>query len=510
MALEPVGGAAPPTRLEYVCPMHPEVVSAHPGNCPKCGMALEPRTVAAEDGPNPELVDMSRRFWVGLVLSLPIFLVAMGSMLLPQGVLHPYMRALNWMELALATPVVFWCGRPFFERAWASIIHRSPNMFTLIALGVGAAYFYSLAATLAPELFPEGFRQGGAVEPYFDTAAVVTVLVLLGQVLELRARGQTSSAIKKLLGLAPKTARIVRSGGREEDIPVDQVQVGDLLRVRPGEKIPVDSVVAEGRSAVDEAMISGEPIPVEKEPGAEVIGGTVNGTGGLLVRAERVGSGTLLAGIVRMVAEAQRSRAPIQRLADQVSRYFVPAVLATSVLSFALWAALGREAPLAHALISAVAVLIIACPCALGLATPMAIMVGTGKGAENGVLIKNAEALEILEKADTLVVDKTGTLTEGKPRLMAVDPAAGFQADEVLRLAASLERASEHPLAAAIVKGAEEKGLHLGDVHDFQSVTGKGVLGEVDAHRVVLGNLALMNDQHIATEGLVPRLDALR
>jgi Cu+-exporting ATPase len=509
MGLEPVGGV-PQTRLEYVCPMHPEVVSDHPGSCSKCGMALEPRTTTLEEGPNPELVDMSRRFRVGLALSLPIFVAAMGMMVAPH-VFHPYLGVLNWVQLVLATPVVFYSGWPFFERAWASVVHRSPNMFTLIALGVGAAYFYSLAATLAPRLFPEGFRTaGGVVEPYFDTAAVVTVLVLLGQVLELRARGQTTSAIRKLLGLAPKTARVVRPDGREEDLPLAEVKVGDVLRVRPGEKVPVDGVVIEGRSTVDESMISGEPIPVEKEPGSRVVGATVNGTGGLLMRAEKVGADTLLAQIVRMVGEAQRSRAPIQRLADQVSAYFVPAVVAVSVLSFLLWAVLGKEAPLAHALVNAVAVLIIACPCALGLATPMAIMVGTGKGAENGVLIKNAEALEILEKADTLVVDKTGTLTEGKPRLTAVEPAEGFQANDLLRWAASLERASEHPLAAAIVKGAEARGIALVEVRDFQSVTGKGVVGRVEGHEVVLGNLALMNEHRIAADSLRARLDALR
>jgi Cu+-exporting ATPase len=493
---------------EYTCPMHPEVVSDHPAACPKCGMALEPRTVAVEEGPNPELVDMQRRLWVGVVLSIPVLLIAMSDML-PGAPLHPYMTWLNWLQLVLTTPVVWWCGWPFFARAWMSLRHRSPNMFTLIALGVGAAYFYSLAGTVAPRIFPEGFRLHGAVEPYYDTAAVVTVLVLLGQVLELRARGQTTAALRRLLGLAPKTARLVGPDGREQDVPLELVKPGDTLRVRPGEKIPVDGVVLEGRSTVDESMISGEPVPVEKEAGAKVIGATINGTGGLLMRAERVGADTLLAHIVRMVGEAQRSRAPIQRAVDQVSYYFVPAVVLVSVVSFIAWSLSPVQAPLATALINAVAVLIIACPCALGLATPMAIMVGTGKGAEHGILIKNAEALEILEKADTLVVDKTGTLTEGKPRLTAVE-ADGIPENELLRLAASLERASEHPLAAAIVRGAAERGLHLADVTDFQSVTGKGVVGTVEGHRLALGNAALLADERIEAGPWQARMDARR
>jgi Cu+-exporting ATPase len=510
MALEPAGGAIPTTKVEYTCPMHPQIVRDQPGSCPICGMALEPRTVTVEEGTSPELVDMSRRFWVGLVLSLPVFLLAMADML-PGRPLHFLdMRIVTWIQLALATPVVLWCGWPFFQRAWDSVKFLSPNMFTLIALGVGAAYVYSLAATVAPWLFPEGFQTGGAVEPYFDTAAVVTVLVLLGQVLELRARSQTSGAIKKLLGLAPKTARRVGPDGKEEDIPLDRVRPGDLLRVRPGEKVPVDGTVTDGRSSVDESMISGEPIPVEKEPGAKVIGGTVNGTGGLLVRADLVGSDTLLAQIVRMVTEAQRSRAPVERLVNQVSRYFVPTVLAVAVVTGIVWAAWGPEPRLAHALVNAVAVLIIACPCALGLATPMAIMVGTGKGAENGVLFRNAEALEILKKADTLVVDKTGTLTEGKPRLAKVEPLFGFTSDEVLRLAASLERGSEHPLATAIVKGAEGQGLQLRESQDFRSLTGKGVAGKVDGRSVALGNAALLADLGIATEHLQSRLEELR
>ena len=511
MGLEPVGGAPPATKVEYTCPMHPEVVSDHPGSCPKCGMALEPRTVTVEEGPNPEYLDMRRRFWVGAALSLPVFVLAMSEML-PGKPLHFLdMTFLNWVQLVLATPVVFWCGWPFFERGWASIVNRSPNMFTLIALGVGAAYLYSVAATVTPWLFPEGFRtMAGAVEAYFDTAAVVTVLILLGQVLELRARSQTSSAIRRLLGLAPKTARLVHPNGREEDIPISQVQAGHLLRVRPGEKVPVDGTVTEGRSAVDESMISGEPIPVEKEPGAKVVGGTINGTGSLMVRAEKVGDDTLLAQIVRMVTEAQRSRAPIERLVNVISRYFVPAVLAVSLLTFVVWAMWGDPPRLTHALVNAVAVLIIACPCALGLATPLSIMIGTGRGAEHGILFRNAEALETLQKADTLVVDKTGTLTEGKPKLAHVEPAHGFTVEELLRLAASLERGSEHPLAAAIVNGAKDRGLALADARDFRSVTGKGVVGTVEGKRVHLGNVSLFHDVQIPVESVQARMEELR
>jgi Cu+-exporting ATPase len=487
----------------YICPMHPEVVQDHPGACPKCGMALEPRTVSLEDRPDPELADTTRRFVVGMVLTVPLVALAMGGML---GFhLESWMRTLNWVQLALAVPVVCWCGWPFFERARSSVVHRSPNMFTLIALGVGVAFVYSVAGTVAPGLFPEGLQvpgSGGALHTYFETAAAITVLVLLGQVLEVRARGKASTAIRQLLGLTPKTARIVRADGLEEDVPLESIRPGDILRVRPGEKVPVDAVVTEGRSAVDEAMISGEPIPAEKEPGSKVIGGTVNGTGALLIRAERVGADTLLAQIVRLVSEAQRSRAPVQRLADEVARYFVPAVLAVSVLTFMLWLVLDQGPErFAHALMSAVAVLIIACPCALGLATPMAVVVGAGRGAENGVLIKNAEALETLQKADTLIVDKTGTLTEGKPRLGAVEPAEGFAAGELLRLAAGLERASEHPLAAAIVRGAEAKRLNIPLANDFQSVTGKGVIGQVEGRRVVLGNAALLADTGITLAG---------
>jgi Cu+-exporting ATPase len=492
-ALEPLTTHHPPLTTHhspltslYTCPMHPEVQQDHPGSCPKCGMALEPVMATEEEGPNPELVDMSRRFWIGCLLTIPVFILAMGGMV-PSW--RSFLEAVpGWVQLVLVTPVVFWCGWPFFVRAWNSVVNVSPNMFTLIALGVGAAYLYSLAATLAPRIFPEGFQMHGQVEPYYDTAAMVTVLVLLGQVLEIRARSRTSSAIKKLLGLAPKTARLIRPDGTEGDVPLELVQPGDHLRVRPGEKVPVDGVVIDGHSAVDESMISGEPLPVEKQKGDAVIGGTLNGTGSLVMKAERVGAGTMLAQIVRLVGEAQRSRAKIQGLADRVAAYFVPAVLAISVLTFVLWAAWGQEAALARGLVSAVAVLIIACPCALGLATPLAIMVGVGKGAHQGILIKNAEALEVLAKADTLVLDKTGTLTEGRPHLITLAPAEGFQADEVLRLAASLERGSEHPLAAAIVQAAESKGLQLSEVHDFQSFTGQGIIGKVDGHTIRLGS----------------------
>jgi Cu+-exporting ATPase len=507
---KPASVAAPPGAI-YTCPMHPEIEQGHPGSCPKCGMALEPKTATAEEGPNPELVDMSRRFWVGLVLSVPVFLIAMADMLPGRPLHHLDMTMLNWVQLVLATPVVLWAGWPFFERAWGSIVHRSPNMFTLIALGVGAAYLYSLAATVVPWAFPEGFRSAmGAVETYFDTAAVVTVLVLLGQVLEIRARSWTSAAVRRLLGLTPKTARVIRADGREEDIPIDHVQVGDRLRIRPGEKISVDGAVLEGRSAIDESMVSGEPIPVEKEAGSKVIAGTVNGTGSLTVRADKVGSETLLAQIVRMVSEAQRSRAPVERLVNRVSYYFVPAVFLVATATFVVWSLWGPEPRLAHGLVNAVAVLIIACPCALGLATPMAIMVGVGRGAEQGILIRNAEVLEVLGRADTLVIDKTGTLTEGKPSLRVVEPVGGITADELLRLAASVERGSEHPLAAAIVKGAEAKGIKLGEVRDFRSVTGKGIVGQVDGRPVALGNVGLLDELRIDVGPLAERAGSLR
>jgi Cu+-exporting ATPase len=496
--------------VEYTCPMHPEIVRNGPGSCPICGMALEPRTATLDDRPNPELVDMTRRFWIGAALGLPVFLLAMGDMLLGMGLggrIDPQVS--NWIALVFSTPVVLWAGWPFFERGWASIVNRSPNMFTLIAMGIGAAYVFSAAGTLAPGLFPEGFREHGIVETYFDTAVVITVLVLLGQVLELRARGRTSAAIRQLLGLTPKTARVIR-GGVERDLPIDDVQVGDLLRVRPGERIPVDGEVVDGRSAVDESMISGEPIPVEKERGARVTGGTINGTGSLTIGAERVGSDTLLAQIVRMVADAQRSRAPIQRLADVIAAWFVPAVVAVAAIAFVAWSLFGPDPKLAHALVSAVAVLIIACPCALGLATPMAIMVGTGRGATAGVLIKNAEALELLEKVDTLIVDKTGTLTEGKPRLTHVTAFAPFQENDVLRLAAGLEQASEHPLAAAIVGGALGRGLSLAAVSDFDSLTGRGVSGSVEGRRVVLGSPRLLQEQGIDAGPVAGEAETLR
>jgi Cu+-exporting ATPase len=496
-----VGGvppAAPPgTKIEYICPMHPEVVATEPGACPKCGMALEPRTILLEEGPSPELADMSRRFWLGLLLGLPIFVLAMGHMLLGRPLI-PSHAVSGWLQALLATAVVWYCGWPFFQRAWVSVVNRSPNMFTLIALGVGAAYFYSLVAVL----------RGG--EAYFESAAAIIVLVLLGQVLELRARGQTTSAIRRLLRLAPKTARLHLPDGREEDVPLELVQPGDVLRVRPGEKVPVDGVVIEGRSAVDESMVTGEPMPVEKGPGAKVIGGTVNGNGSVLMRAEHVGADTLLARIVRLVSEAQRSRAPVQRLVDQVARFFVPAVLAAAVLTFAGWAIWGGEGHATRGLINAVAVLIIACPCALGLATPMAIMVGTGRGAELGILIKNAEALETLHRADTLVVDKTGTLTEGKPRLVTVEPAEGQSADELLRLAAGLERGSEHPLASAVVKGAEERGVQPASASDFRALPGKGVAGTVEGMAVLLGTPALLAENGISADALRPRVEALR
>jgi Cu+-exporting ATPase len=476
-------------------------------------MALEPRTVSLEEEANPELVDMTRRFWISLLLTVPLVLLAMSEMLPGRPVQHALSaRLLTWGQLVFATPVVLWGGWPFFTRGWASLVNRSLNMFTLIAIGTGTAYVYSVIATLVPDLFPASFRtHSGEVAVYFEAAAVITTLVLLGQVLELRARSQTSSAIRALLGLAPKTARRLRDDGGEEDVPLDQVQPGDRLRVRPGEKVPVDGVVLEGTSAIDESMITGESIPVEKVPGDHVTGGTVNGTGGLVMRAERVGAETLLAQIVHMVSEAQRSRAPIQRLADVVSAYFVPAVVAVAFLSAVVWSLVGPEPRLVYALVNAVAVLIIACPCALGLATPMSIMVGTGRGALAGVLVRHAEALEVLEKVDILVVDKTGTLTtEGRPRLMSVTALSSVSDNDLLRLAASLERGSEHPLAAAIVAGAQARGLSLTDARDFTSRTGKGVMGQIDGHQVALGNRALFAELGIALGELVQRAEALR
>ncbi|MBI4501532.1 MAG: heavy metal translocating P-type ATPase [Gemmatimonadetes bacterium] len=504
--------APTPKGTIYTCPMHPEVVQDRPGACPICGMALEPRTVTADEGPSPELVDMTRRFWVSVALAMPLLLSGMAEMipsLHAQSVLSPAWR--KWLELALATPVVLWGGQPFFERGWASLVNRSLNMFTLIALGVGVAYLYSTVATLFPGAFPAAFRNpDGRVPVYFEAAAVITALVLLGQVLELRARGRTSSALRALLRLAPKTARVVRSSDVEEDVSLDQVQVGWVLRVRPGEQVPVDGVVTEGRSTVDESMVTGEPIPAEKAPDSRVTGGTVNGTGTFLVRAERVGSETLLARIVQMVSEAQRSRAPIQRLADVVSSYFVPTVVGVAVVTFVLWAFVGPDPRLAHALVNAVAVLIIACPCALGLATPISIMVATGKGATIGVLFRNAEAIEVLRKVDTLVVDKTGTLTEGKPKLVTVLPTEKSDENTLLGLAASLERGSEHPLGTAIVKGAEERRAKLVSASNFESITGKGVRGSIDGRAVALGNRALLSDLRIDDTPLAEKADALR
>jgi Cu+-exporting ATPase len=512
MALEPAAPAAPAVKTEYVCPMHPEIVRQEPGSCPICGMALEPRTVTLEEEANPELVDMTRRFWIGVALSAPIVFLAMSEFIPGQPVqrtISPWL--LNWIQLVLATPVVLWGGYPFFQRGWRSIVNRSLNMFTLIAIGVGTAYVYSFAATLFPDFFPESFRgHGGEVGVYFDAAAVITTLVLLGQVLELRARSKTSRAIKALLGLAPKTARLLRDDGSETDIHLEQMKPGDRLRVRPGEKVPVDGVVLEGATSIDESMITGEPIPVEKTKDSKVTGGTVNGTGSFVMRAERVGSDTLLAQIVRMVAEAQRSRAPIQKLADIVAGYFVPTVVLVAIITFIIWAAVGPEPSMAYALVNAVAVLIIACPCALGLATPMSIMVGTGRGATAGVLIKNAEALELLEKIDTLVVDKTGTLTEGKPQLATVIPAAGRTENEILQLGASLERGSEHPLAAAIVNGAEKRGLKILNAQEFRSITGKGVTGVVEEKRVALGNSKLLEELSVEAGDLWNRSEDLR
>ena len=512
MALEPAEVSMPATKIEYTCPMHPEIVRAAPGSCPICGMALEPRTVTVAEEENPELVDMTRRFWVTTALAIPVFLGAMLAEFAPEfmaGIIAPGVR--QWLELALATPAVLWGGWPFFVRGWRSVVTWNLNMFTLIGLGVAIAWAYSMVGALVPGIFPDSVKMdGGHVPVYFEAAAVITALVLLGQVLELRARSRTSAAIKMLLGLAPNTARIVRADGREEDIPLEQVQPGDTLRVRPGEKVPVDGVVIEGTSAVDEAMVTGEPIPATKRAKDKLIGATINGTGSLLMRAERVGADTLLAKIVRMVAEAQRSRAPIQKLVDIVAGYFVPAVVIIAVITFAVWGLWGPEPRLAHAIINAVAVLIIACPCALGLATPMSIMVGTGRGATMGVLIKNAEALEVMGKVNTLVVDKTGTLTEGKLKLVAVEAAPGFDEATVLRLAASLERASEHPLAAAIVRGAEERKLSLVAPKDFEARIGRGVVGVVETRRVALGNRKLLEEMHIDAEPLYQRADALR
>ena len=512
MTLEPVVPIVATQKIEYTCPMHPQIVRDKPGNCPICGMALEPRTISFEDEKNPELVDMTRRFWVSVALSIPLLVIAMSEFV-PGNFLERIvsMRALGWIQFILATPVVVWGGWPFFVRAWQSVVNRSLNMFTLIGLGVAVSYIFSVIAKLFPEIFPPSFRDpSGAVPVYFEAAAVITTLVLLGQVLELRARSQTGAAIKALLGLAPRTARRIREDGTEEDVPLNQVQVGDRLRVRPGEKVPVDGGVIEGSSSVDESMVTGEPIPVEKHAGDRVIGATVNATGSFVMRAERVGSETLLAQIVQMVAEAQRSRAPIQKLADVVSGYFVPGVVAIAVITFIVWSIWGPEPRMAHGLVNAVAVLIIACPCALGLATPMSIMVATGKAAQSGVLFRDAEAIEIMRKVDTLVVDKTGTLTEGKPKLVSVVTTEAVAERTLLRLAASLEKGSEHPLAAAIVAGAQERGIELTTATAFDSVTGKGVRGEIEGHQVALGNRALLDDLKIDAGELATKAESLR
>ena len=511
MALEPATPAAT-TRTEWTCPMHPEIVRDAPGSCPICGMALEPRTVSIEEDANPELVDMTRRFWVATALTAPIVLLAM-SHVLPGDPVHRFVPegARAWLELALATPVCVWAAWPFYVRAVRSVVNRSLNMFTLIGLGVSVAYVFSVVASLFPDIFPASFRdEQGRVAVYFEAAAAIVTLILLGQVLELRARRRTGAAIRKLLGLAPKTARRLMEDGTEQDVPLDAVVVGDRLRVRPGEKVPVDGLVLEGHSSIDESMVSGEPIPVEKSPGDKVVGATVNGTGALVIEAEKVGAETLLARIVAMVAEAQRSRAPIQRLADHVAGWFVPTVVLIAAATFAVWGMAGPEPRMAYAIVNAVAVLIIACPCALGLATPMSIMVATGKGAGMGILFRNAEAIEELRKVDTLVVDKTGTLTAGKPELTAVVALPPIGEERLLRLAASLERGSEHPLAEAIVRGARQRGAELVEAAEFASVTGKGVRGTVDGARVALGNRALMKDLGVELGELEGRAEELR
>ncbi len=507
---EAAPAAALPEGTLYTCPMHPEVQQVGPGACPICGMALEPLLVTADTGPSHELLDMQRRFWIGLVLTLPVFILEMGGHLTGLTV-SLGSTVSNWIQFALATPVVLWAGWPFFERGWQSLLTRNLNMFTLIAMGTGVAWGYSMVATAMPGLFPEAFRAAdGSVAVYFEAAAVITVLVLLGQVLELRARERTSGAIRALLDLAPKTARRVRPDGEDEEIALDLVAVGDRLRVRPGEKVPVDGVIADGRVSIDESMVTGEAMPVTKEPGARVIAGTLNGSGSFIMVAEKVGRDTMLARIVQMVADAQRSRAPIQRLADRVSGWFVPLVIVTAVLAFGAWAIWGPEPRFSYGLVAAVAVLIIACPCALGLATPMSIMVGVGRGAGAGVLIKNAEALEHMEKVDTLVIDKTGTLTEGRPSVVGMATAGGIAEDELLRLVASVERASEHPLAHAIVAAARDRGLPLAEVSDFDSPSGKGAAGTVEGRRIVIGNANYLDEIGISTASLAARAEEMR
>jgi len=508
-----LGGHQPelvPEGTVYTCPMHPEIRQIGPGSCPICGMALEPDIAGPETGPNPELVDMTRRFWTGLVLTLPVFILEMGAHIAGA---HNWVEPTpsNYVQFAFATPVVLWAGWPFFERGWQSLATRNLNMFTLIAMGTSVAYVYSVAATFVPGIFPEAFRgHGGAPAVYFEAASVITVLVLMGQVLELRAREATSGAIRALLDLAPKTARRIKGDGGDEDVPLDAVQVGDRLRVRPGDKVPVDGTVLEGRSALDESMVTGESMPVTKDKDSRVLGGTLNTSGSFIMRADKVGRDTLLSQIVQMVASAQRSRAPIQRLADQVSAWFVPAVIAVALVAFAAWATFGPEPRFAYGLVAAVSVLIIACPCALGLATPMAIMVGVGRGAQAGVLIKNADTLERMERIDTLVIDKTGTLTEGKPKVVAVAPASGFDEAHVLQLAASIERGSEHPLAAAIAAAAAERKLELLPVRDFDAPAGKGVTGIVDNKRLALGNARFLGEMSIDTSALSPEAERLR
>lgn len=514
MALESSTPIMPQQKTEYICPMHPEIVKDQPGDCPICGMALEPKTVTLEDDDNPELKLMSKRFWVSLILSVPLLIVSMGGMI---PAIHSFLseilstRALTLIEFSLATPIVLWSGLPFFTRFWQSIINRSPNMFTLIGLGVGVAYLYSIVAAFFPDIFPDSFRDiNGQVGVYFEAAAVIITLVLLGQVLELKARNQTGAAIKALLGLAPKTAMLVNEDGTESEIPLDQVQVGNLVRVKPGEKIPVDGSVVEGTSSIDESMITGEPIPVEKKSGDKVIGATVNGTGSIIIKAERIGAETMLSQIVQMVADAQRSRAPIQKLSDVVVSYFVPAVIMAALITFIIWSLFGPEPKFTYALINAVAVLIIACPCALGLATPMSIMVATGLGARMGVLFKNAEAIETLRKVDMLVVDKTGTLTVGRPKLNQVYALDPWDNDSILLYAASIERASEHPLADAIVEEALNKDLKLINTDDFKSITGKGVVGTVEKHSIALGNQKLFENLNINISALSDRSEQLR
>ena len=511
MTVERSTAPAPAKHKEYTCPMHPQIVRDAPGSCPVCGMALEPREVSAEDS-NPELDDMTRRLWISIALAVPMLALMVSAFMPSTPMQHLFSpRIWSWIEFALTTPVVLWCGFPFFVRGWQSGVHRSLNMFTLIALGTGSAYFYSVFATVIPQVFPASFRGAvGQIDVYFEPAAVIVALVLLGQVMELRARSQTSSAIRALLGLAPKTAKRLDDKGGEADVPLDQVVVGDRLRVRPGEKVPVDGTVLEGHSSVDESMISGEPIPVEKDNDSKVTAGTVNGTGGFVMRAEHVGADTLSSQIVKMVSEAQRSRAPIQRLADRVSSYFVPAVIIAAIVTFSVWFLTGPQPRFAHALVNAVAVLIFACPCALGLATPMAIMVGTGRGARAGILIRNAEALEIFGKVDTLIIDKTGTLTEGKPKLSSVVPQPGIGESDLLQFVASLERSSEHPLAAAIVKGAEARNLVLADVAGFNSVTGMGVTGTVSGKQIAVGNAALLSGLSIDPAPLLDQAEELR